>query len=98
MAYLTSVVKILLFNVLLYQTLKWCGLDMSESRAMVAQALGFWGSVMFFWGAHHMLGAGFSAGIHGTRSWVDTATPAVAWRFAGGLLWAIGGLCLYLMA
>lgn len=98
MAYLVSAVQILLFNVALFHALKWFGLDMSGPRVTVAQALGFWGSVMFFWGARHMLGAGFFAGIHGTRSWVGTATPAFVWRFAGVLLWVIGGLCLYAMA
>lgn|SRR5690625_373575 len=97
MSYVLSALKIVLFNLLLYQGLKWFGLDMSESRAMVVQALGFWGSVMFFWGAHHMLGAGFFAGVHGTRRWVDTATPAFVWRLGGVLAWGIGTVCLWAM-
>lgn len=97
MTYLISAIKIALFNLLLYQALKWVGLDMSAARVAVTQALAFWGSVMFFWGARHMLGAGFFAGIHGTRSWVDTATPATIWRLAGGLLWAIAIVCLFVM-
>lgn len=98
MTYVISVVQILLFNLVLFHALRWFGLEMSEPRATIAQALGFWGSVMFFWGARHMLGAGFFAGIHGTRSWVGTATPAFLWRFAGVLLWAIGGVRLFVMA
>lgn len=98
MAYLLSALKILLFNLALYQALQWFGLDMNQPRATVTQTLGFWGSVMFFWSAHHMLGAGFFAGFHGTRRWVDTATPAFVWRLGGVLLWAIGGVCMYALA
>ncbi len=98
MAYLASALKIALFNAALYQALKWNGLDMSSTRATATLALGFWGSVMFFWGARHLLGAGFFAGMQGTFSWVGTATPASIWRFAGVLLWIIGAVVLFVMA
>lgn len=91
-----SLLKLVSVSAAGYLGLRWLGLDVQEARFGVTMALLFWGSVMYFVGPR-VTGAGFWAGFRGSYTWVDTPTPASAWKFGGVVCWLAALACLVFM-
>lgn len=91
-----SILKLVVVSGVGYVALGWMGLDVHGARFGVTVALLFWGSVMFFIGPR-MTWSGFFAGFQGSYTWVDTPTPASAWKFGGVVCWLAALACLVFM-